>query len=242
MPIIHNSSKFNALGIALLAQQVAESPSGLITVSLEYAITQATAASISSLFFLDQPPPIFPSALSPEDLQRKMLFLQNVSTVRQAGQITVSATYVGARLLRYRFKGLIEREMELMVTPAYRVLAGYDFSSDEDPQRIPVYDIVTVQFLAQTITKSIASVYSPFFDRELTGEDAFDYISRVEYGSISRAAPQVREVFVLPTAQSILNAFAPKLNISTSVDNITNAVVITTTTESVYFSRPEGDV
>jgi hypothetical protein len=241
MPIIFNSSAFSSRGIALLSQQVQEAPSGLVTVSVEYALTQSKADSVSSLFYLDATPPIFPTVLKASDLQRGALFLQEFTSERQVGQITVSATYSGARLVRQGFAGLIERETELMVTPEFRVYAGYDLSSDETPQRIPVYDIVSVQFLAQTITRAIAGVYSAYFDREQTGQDAFAYISRIEYGSISRSAPQVREQFNLPAPQTILNKFAPKLNISTSIDNVTNAVIVATTTESVYFSKPEGD-
>jgi len=238
--LIHNSSALTSAGVALLSQSLEEAPSGLVRVNVEYALTQAKSASLASLFFLDAPPPVFPSVTRAQDLQGGGLLLESHSTSKSFGQWIVRANYVGSRNVRSGFAGLINRDDEARVTPAVKFLAGFNFSDDEVPRPIPVYDVVTVRYTAQTITRSLAGTFKSWFDLEQLGGDASGFIYRVEYGTISRGTPQVRTLFNYPSPLTILRGFKPVLNTSTKINNVTNAVLLSTTVQQVVLDNPNG--
>jgi hypothetical protein len=238
--LIHNSSALTSSGIALMSQSLEEQPSGLVRVTVSYAVTQAKSADLASLFYLDAPPPVFPTVVRRDDLQRGSLFLEKHNVVKSFGQWVVQASYVGAKLLRSGFGGLLNRNDEARVTPPVRFLAGLTFGSDSIPQLIPAYDVLSVKFLAQTVTRSIAGAYGSSFDLETIGTDASGFIFRAEYGVISRAATIRRTRLNYPSPAFILKQFEPVLNTSTKIDNITNAVTIATTVQVVVFDKPQG--
>jgi hypothetical protein len=203
-------------------------------------VTQVKSSSLTSLFYLDAPPPVFPSVVRREDLQRGSLFLEAHSVAKSFGQWTVQATYVGAKTLRSGFGGLFVRDDESRITPPVRFLAGFTLSGDEPPRQIPAYDVLSVRFLAQTVKRSIANAYASSFDLEKTGADANGFIYRIEYGTISRAGTITRTRFNYPPPSFILKQFEPVLNTSTKIDNVTNAVTIATTVQVVVFDKPQG--
>jgi hypothetical protein len=238
--LIHNSSTFAAQGISLLSQSLQEQPSGLVRVSVEYAFTQARSGDLASLFNLDAPPPIFPNVVRRGDLQTQQLYLESHTVEKSFGQFRVQAVYVGAKQLRRGFSGTINIDGEARVTPPVKLAAGYIFSDDEIPARITVYDVVGVKYTAQTITRSVAGVYSPSFDLEKLEGDASRYIYRVGYGAISRATPLVRTLFNYPSPLFILRSFEPVLNTSTKIANVTNSVIVATTIQEVVLNNLRG--
>lgn len=224
----------------MLSQSAAQEPTGLVRVSVEYAVTDANSARINSLFFLDAPPPAFPSVVNREDLQRGALFMLNHTATKSFGQWIVQATYVGAKAVRTGFGGFVNRDDEARVTPPVRFVAGYDLSDDEQPVEFALFDTATIKFVAQTIKRSIAGVYTPWFDLEEIGGDASAFIYRVEYGRITASRPRRRVLRRYPEPIAVLRSFLPVLNTSTSIDSVTNAVIIATTTQAVVFERPQG--
>jgi hypothetical protein len=238
--LIHNSSAFSTQGVSLLSQSLQEQPSGLMRVSVEYAFTQAGSENLASLFHLDAPPPLFPTVVRRGDLQTQQLYLESHTAKKSFGQWRVQATYVGAKQVRRGFSGTINIDGEARVTPPVKLNAGYIFSDDDPPERITVYDVVGVKYIAQTITRSVAGVYTAWFDLENLGGDASGYIYRVEYGSISRAVPDVRTLNIYPAPLAVLRAFKPVLNTSTKIQNVTNAVIIATTIQEVVLSDLAG--
>jgi hypothetical protein len=167
--------------------------------------------------------------------------LERHTAKRANGLWTISATYVGAKYLSGNFSGLINRDAEARVTPPKAFPAGFVFSDDDPPQPITVFDVISVKFVAQTVTRSVAGANSGAFDLELLGGNADSYIYRVEYGVISRATPDTRTLLTYASPRSILRQFKPVLTTSTKLDNVTNVVVIATTVQTVVFEKPEGD-
>jgi hypothetical protein len=129
------------------------------------------------------------------------------------------------------------RDSEFRVTDPIRFLAGYSVDPEDSAEQIPFYDYVTVQFIAQTIVREIASVSRGLFDQEFIESDANRLISRVSYGSIAKSNPDRRILFSYPSANTLLDRFKPQILTSTAISNVTNRVIIATTTQEVVFNE-----
>jgi hypothetical protein len=69
---------------------------GLVEVSIEYICRRADIDAQLEKFFLDAPPPIFPSqTISASTLKNGKLFMLNYGVEDQYGVVTISARYVG---------------------------------------------------------------------------------------------------------------------------------------------------
>jgi hypothetical protein len=198
-----------------------------------YSLTQARAQNIESIFFHDARPPVAP-ALYPSGSLDGGLFLESYSVEKSYGQFQVTASYAGARRLGQRFRGFITRDSEARVTPPFKS-AGSFFT-------------VSVRFVAQVVKTSIASAGKPFFDVEDTSSNPADIqsrISRLQYGVISFAGTDLNATQsqplvnfgALPSPLVIFNSFNPVVQTSTSVDNVTNSVIVATTTRDIVFLR-----
>jgi hypothetical protein len=229
--LIHNSPAFTGAGIALLSQSAEEQPTGLVRVNVVYSLTQARAQNIESIFFHDARPPVAPT-LYPSGSLDGGLFLESYSVEKSYGQFQVTASYAGARRLGQRFRGFITRDSEARVTPPFK---GDGFTA-------------SVRFVAQVVKTSIASAGKPFFDVEGTSSNPADIqsrISRLQYGVISFAGTDLNATQsqplvnfgALPSPLVIFNSFNPVVQTSTSVDNVTNSVIVATTTRDIVFLR-----
>jgi hypothetical protein len=235
--LVYNSSAFTSAGIAILSQSLEERPTGLVRVSVEYSLTDAYTAKLPSLFYLDAPPPIAIPAEKRLDLQGgagRRLFMETYAAQKSFGQWTVQATYVAARSLRTGFKGFVTRDEESRVTPPFEWGVGLKLS---------------VRFSAQVIKTSIAGINAGAFDLEdVDGNwlSANALISRVRFGSVSLSGTDLTTgTFTVVnllglSPQYVLQSFAPGVQVSTSIDNVTNRVMIATTTREIVFLNPGG--
>jgi hypothetical protein len=241
--LIHNSPKFtNNLGIALISQAAQEQPTGLVRIEAVYALTQERATNIiqglDDIFVHDAAPPIYPSVYRRSSLHQGRLFLETYRVEKAFGQWRVAASYVGARLARSSFGGFITRDSEARITPPYRT---------------PDYTI-SVRFVAQVVKTSIAAAGGGFFDLEGITEGIGDIdsrVSRLQYGVISLPGTDLsvpreqRQTLInfnlLPPTRSIFYSFNPAVRTSTSVNNVTNSVIIATTTRDIVFLQGGGN-
>jgi hypothetical protein len=237
--LIHNSQNFASRGIAILDQSYEEQPSGLVRVRVDYAMTNAAAgATLNQLFFHDAPPPVYPSIYPRQNLQRSSLFLESHSVEKSFGQWRVTASYVGARILRAKFRGFITRESEARITPPFRGSIGsFPFS-------------LRARFVAQIIKTTVAGTNEAIFDIEETSQNFIDIksmVSRLTYGpfnialedAFSRGAVLQFAQFVA-SPQEIFRSFEPAVQTSTSIDNVTSSVIVATTTREIVFQRGGG--
>jgi hypothetical protein len=235
--LIHNSPAFTSAGIALLSQSITEAPTGLVRVAIEYSLTDAYTSRLPQLFYLDAPPPLLAPAAERLELQGSQgarLFMETYAAQKSFGQWTVRATYVGARSLRSRFRGFITRDTESRVTPPFSWIAGIK---------------VSVRFHAQVIKTTIAGIDAGAFDLEnedgsRASVDAL--ISRLRFASVSlpgfdpsSGTSNNGTLFGL-SPRFVFNAFDPVIQDSTSINNVTNRVILATTTREVVFRNPGG--
>jgi hypothetical protein len=220
--------------LAIIDQSESQEPNGLVSVSVLYSVAPSASTSLNALFYLDAPPPVFPNCVARASLQGQGLYMVDFSTEKTNGLWYVQANYVGARNFVGGQRAFITRDNESRVTPAIRIVAGYDITPEEEPRQIVQYDTVIVRFVAQVITTEIAVVGAGLFDLEGSA-DASGLIYRIEYGNLERSKPDVRTRSVLPLPKTLLDRFKPYVEISTSIRNITNSVIIATTTRNVVF-------
>jgi len=101
---IIGNSEWTSRGLVLTAQDAQEQVNGLVNVQVTYVGPASRHDQISRSFYLDAPPPIFPSVVSPSELVTGRLYMVSRSVSRENGLTTVQATYVGG-LQRAGFKG-----------------------------------------------------------------------------------------------------------------------------------------
>jgi len=94
--VVHASSKLNALPwLTLSKQSASENLSGLVTTQCEFVCLASNQHKVDKFFYLDAPPPIWPSSLNRSRLMSGKLFLSERNFQRENGMTHISATYVG---------------------------------------------------------------------------------------------------------------------------------------------------
>jgi hypothetical protein len=101
---IIGNSEWTARGLVLTAQNAQEQVNGLVNVQVTYVGPASRHDQISRNFYLDAPPPIFPTVVSPSELVTNRLYMVSRSVSRANGLTTVQADYVGG-LQRSGFNG-----------------------------------------------------------------------------------------------------------------------------------------
>lgn len=234
---LHISPRLVSGRFVITEQSESQAANGLVTVNVTYTVNPSAATNLSQIFYLDAPPPVFPSATQKSTLQGTQgLYLLDHSVEKQNGLWTIQATYVGARIIYSGQRMFITRDGESRVTPQIRIEAGYDLTPEDPPRQIAQYDTVTVRFIAQVVTTELAGVGAGWFDLESTEQSAGGLIYRVEYGNLQRSKPDVRTRNVLPSPQALLNNFDPQVEVSTNIRNVTNSVIVAVTTRNVVFN------
>lgn len=233
---LHISPRLSAARFVIVDQSEAQDANGLVKVAVTYSVAPASVDVLKKTFYLDAPPPVFPSCTDRSTLQGSQgLYLLDFSTSKQFGLWIVQASYVGARNLISGQRPFVSRDGESRVTPTIKILAGYDVTPEEEPRAIPQYDSVIVRFIAQVVTTEWAGVGAGWFDLESKEQTASGLIYRVEYGNIELSKPETRTRFTLPAPRTLLDNFKPYVEISTSIRNITNNVIVAVTTRSAVF-------
>jgi hypothetical protein len=233
---LHIGSRMTSGRFVILEQNETQAPNGLVTVGVTYSVNPSAVSNLSQIFYLDAPPPVFPTSTQKSTLQSAQgLYLLDHLVSKQNGLTTIQATYVGARNIFSGQKMFITRDAESRVTPPIRLSAGFDLTAEEPPREIAQYDTVVVRFVAQVVTTEQAGVGAGLFDLEKTEQVASNLIYRVEYGNLQRSAPDFRTRRLLPPPRSLLDNFRPYVEVSTSIRNVTNNVIIAVTTRNVVF-------
>jgi hypothetical protein len=119
--IVHSAASFASRKIAIVSESATEQPTGLVNVQIEYVATVANRDRVARDFYVDAPPPIFPSCIEKNDLQSRRLYMVSRSIAQSTGLLRISANYAGAlwrnsnyllttsrekRRAAYRFEGI----------------------------------------------------------------------------------------------------------------------------------------
>lgn len=93
--VVYQSASMQALRLALVSQSISEEPTGLVTASVGYTTLPEYRNRISPLFVVDNEPPMYPSAISRDELLTNRLYLRDRVIEQSNGLVHISATYVG---------------------------------------------------------------------------------------------------------------------------------------------------
>jgi hypothetical protein len=123
---IIGSASWNATGLVLSAQSAQEQVTGLVNVQVTYVAPVTKQAQASAKFYLDAPPPIWPSVITRAELLTNNLYMVTRTVERMNGLCYIRAEYAGG-LRRAGFRGYFQRE-----TLEYRKIAvGYNYAATE---------------------------------------------------------------------------------------------------------------
>jgi hypothetical protein len=94
--IVHFAPSLTAGGLLISKSQVNTQITGLVEVSVDYLCRSSDLPTVIAKFFLDAPPPIFPSrVISQASLAQGKLFMVNYGVTDQYGVATINARYAG---------------------------------------------------------------------------------------------------------------------------------------------------
>jgi len=159
--IVIKSSKFASEKIVLNDQSVTEDSAGLVSVNIKYTTTLSNRDYIASKFYLDSPPPVWPSAVNKYDLQTQNLYLVSRDVSQKAGLVEISAQYVGA-LNRALTKPNVslQKESKAISFAAYFGTRALSWSSSVLGVRVdstgPAFDSYSAQVISGVMEYSIA--------------------------------------------------------------------------------------
>ena len=108
---IIGSSTWNTRGIVLSSQSAQEQVNGLVNVQVEYTVPATKQQKIDQLFYVDAPPPIWPSVVNRGEMLTNNIYMTERTVERANGLVTVQASYVGG-LQRQGFRGYFLREVK----------------------------------------------------------------------------------------------------------------------------------
>lgn len=129
------SAEWNTRGIVLSSQSAQEQINGLVNVQVEYALPASKQYQIDRMFFVDAPPPIWPTVVNRAEMLTNNLYMTQRSISRANGLVTVNAEYVSG-LKRAGFRGYFlttTREPEVFVKAFDNVLESLIPSSEGLP-------------------------------------------------------------------------------------------------------------
>jgi hypothetical protein len=106
---IIGSSTWNTRGIVLSSQSAQEQVNGLVNVQVEYTVPATKQQKIDQLFYVDAPPPIWPSVVNRGEMLTNNIYMVTRSVERANGLVRVRAEYVSG-LKRAGFRGYFLRE------------------------------------------------------------------------------------------------------------------------------------
>jgi hypothetical protein len=115
---VHISSQLASRKLALTSQSSAEANNGLVTVSLQFVTTAAMRDAAARSFYVDAPPPIWPSSIVRDELLGRQLFMTDRDISQENGLVTISASYVGGLNRRSSFVGF-SADRQSPVTSSY---------------------------------------------------------------------------------------------------------------------------
>lgn len=105
---IIGNTDWNTKGIILSRQSAQEQVNGLVNVQVQYAIPASKQYQIDRMFYVDAPPPIWPTVVNRAEMLTNNLYMVDRSIDRGNGIVTVSANYASG-LQRAGSKGYFLR-------------------------------------------------------------------------------------------------------------------------------------
>jgi hypothetical protein len=130
--VIGNAT-WNSTGLVLSQQSAQEQVTGLVNVQLTYVCPASKQHTLARSFYLDAPPPIWPSVITRAELLTNNLYMTTRTVERLNGLCYIRAEYAGG-LRRAGFRGYFQREtLELRkrassynyVTASTQVISGF---------------------------------------------------------------------------------------------------------------------
>jgi hypothetical protein len=130
--VIGNAT-WNSTGLVLSQQSAQEQVTGLVNVQLTYVCPASKQHTLARSFYLDAPPPIWPSVITRAELLTNNLYMVTRTVERLNGLCYIRAEYAGG-LRRAGFRGYFQREtLELRkrassynyVTASTQVISGF---------------------------------------------------------------------------------------------------------------------
>jgi hypothetical protein len=106
--VIGNAT-WSSTGLVLSQQTVQEQVTGLVNVQVTYVCPAAKQHTLARSFYLDAPPPIFPSVITRAELLTNNLYMTTRTVERLNGLCYIRAEYAGG-LRRAGFRGYFQRE------------------------------------------------------------------------------------------------------------------------------------
>jgi hypothetical protein len=106
---IIGNSEWTLRGLVLTAQNAQEQVNGLVNVQVEYTAPATKQQKIDQLFYVDAPPPIWPSVVNRGEMLTNNIYMVTRSVERANGLVRVRAEYVSG-LKRSGFRGYFLRE------------------------------------------------------------------------------------------------------------------------------------
>jgi hypothetical protein len=106
--VIGNAT-WSSTGLILSQQSAQEQVTGLVNVQLTYVCPAAKQHALARSFYLDAPPPIFPSVITRAELLTNNLYMTTRTVERLNGLCYIRAEYAGG-LRRAGFRGYFQRE------------------------------------------------------------------------------------------------------------------------------------
>lgn len=94
--IVIKSTAFSTTGLVVNSQTFTEDISGLVRVAMTFTTTTAKRDTVSQLFYVDAPPPIFPTSIDSYLLQSEQLYMVDRTVTQSNGLVEISAQYAGA--------------------------------------------------------------------------------------------------------------------------------------------------
>jgi hypothetical protein len=192
---IIGNSEWTSRGLVLTAQNAQEQVNGLVNVQVEYTAPATKQQKIDQLFYVDSPPPIWPSVVNREEMLTNNLYMVTRSIERANGLVRVRAEYVSG-LKRSGFRGYFLRETvetgKRGVAFNYRVGPSAIFTFDTGGATIGTIGISPLVVSGAILTPAPNSVL-----REVTLASGFIYDERIKtvefvrIGGQSAVAPPI---------------------------------------------------
>jgi hypothetical protein len=122
---VHFAPSLGAGSLLIAKSMVNTQTTGLVEVSVDYICRSADLPTQVAKFFLDAPPPIFPSkTISTSSLAQGKLFMVNYGVTDQYGIATINARYAGVTARAIKPFATFEYSNFAVSLPVYANLAG----------------------------------------------------------------------------------------------------------------------
>jgi len=167
--VIGNAT-WSSTGLVLSQQTVQEQVTGLVNVQVTYVCPAAKQHTLARSFYLDAPPPIWPSVVTRAELLTNNLYMVTRTVERLNGLCYIRAEYAGG-LRRAGFRGYFQREtLELR-----KQARAYDYYNPGPAGSVDVTGASSISFVyvydigltPQNTTRRVTNNRRIYFDERI---------------------------------------------------------------------------